>query len=156
MDREITLRYTPQLVRAGAWRFWSQYFGIPAAISVVAVGAAGIYFWATEQPVGQWLLLAAGFGAIMFIIGGLATTRRGMSQLRRMAQPLMNVHFTDAQIEISSDLGKAQIPWSVMRGLKKYSSVWLLIFNKWSYMTVPVGQLDGELQGFLTKALAER
>lgn len=153
VDRELTFTFTPALVRAAALRFWASYFGWAAGISVLAVAAVGFYFLSVDASVGRWFLAVAAFGVLMFVVGGFTTVRRGMGQLRRMAKPVMTIRFTDDQIEPKSDLGSAQIPWSAVYGLRKYSNLWLVMLTKANYMTLPIDNLDQDLRDFISSKI---
>jgi hypothetical protein len=62
--------------------------------------------------------------------------------------------FDDEGVRTESDLGTTDLKWQVFDEILKFPEVWLLVYAKSGYMTLPVDQLTPECMQFIEVQMA--
>ncbi len=157
MDREITVRYSPELIKFAVWQFWVRSVGLGGFVSFAVALLAFVYFLIAGDR--SWLL---GFlGALVglcLILGVLSYNiylSRSMEKFKRMDTPKAKFRFTDDRIGIESDIGWTELSWKMIEKVWKYPEVWLVFIARQGYITLPTAELDEELQQFITRKVQE-
>ena len=151
MDREVTVRYTPELIRFAVRRFWARSIGWGGFFSFALVLTAFVYFFVIGDR--SWWLGFFGTVAGLCVLLGVVSYRiylgRSMEKFNRMGEALAKFHFTDERIGIESDIGWTELSWKMIEKVWTYPHVWLVFIAKQGYVTLPVGSLDDELKKFI-------
>ncbi|HEV2882335.1 MAG TPA: YcxB family protein [Pyrinomonadaceae bacterium] len=157
MDRKITVRYSPDLIKFAVWQFWIRSIGRGGFISFALVSLAFIYFLLSGDR--SWLLGFLGSVAgLCLVFGVLSYTiylNRSMEKFKRMETPEAKFRFTDDRIGIESDIGWAELSWKMIEKVWKFPKVWLVFIAKQGYITLPTADIDEELQQFITRKIQE-
>lgn len=157
MDREITVRYSPELIKFAVWKFWARSIGLGGFVAFAVTSVAFVYFLVSEDR--SWLLgfLAAvvGLCLIIGILSYFIYLNRSMEKFKRMEVPTAKFRFTDERIGIESNIGWTELSWKMIDKVWKYPSVWLVFIAKQGYVTLPTADLDEELKQFITLQVKE-
>ena len=162
-NREISIRYTPQLVKTAVRCFWFRYVGWPTFISCCLVFAAFIYFLISRErswPYSHWgptwylavmiLLGLVLFLCVVFITACFRSLKEALDELKKRKSAVVVWRFDEDHIRTRSDLAEAEISWKLIEKVWLFPEVWLLFFSKDNYMTLPVQDIDDELRQFIT------
>jgi hypothetical protein len=162
MDREISVRYTPQLVKTAVRCFWFRQVGWSTFISVCLVFAAFVYLliardrsWVYSHWGPNWFLVVMiVFGllllfCVVFIKICLRSLKEALEELAKRKSAVVVWRFTEGHISTRSDLATVEISWELIKKVWRFPEVWLLFFSKDNYMTLPLQYVDNELRQFI-------
>ena len=157
MDREISVRYSPELIKFAVWKFWTRTIG-PSGFGGFAVVFVGfVYFLLVGDRswflgfLGAVVAVGLGIGVVSYFI----YLNRSMEKFKRMEEPTAKFRFMDERIGIESNIGWTELSWKMIEKIWKYPSVWLVFIAKQGYVTLPTADLDKELIQFITLKVKE-
>jgi len=157
MEREITVRYSPELIKFAVRQFWVRSVGLGGFIAFAIASLAFVYFLITGDR--SWILgLLGSIVGLCLVFGVLSYKiylRRSMEKFKRMETPQAKFRFTDDRIGIESDIGWAELSWKMIEKVWKYPKVWLVFIVKQGYVTLPTAEIDEELRQFITRKIQE-
>jgi YcxB-like protein len=168
MNREISINYTPQMVKTALRRFWFRTIGWPTFLSVCAVLAAFVYFLIARDDswvYGHWgpnwflvFMIVLGlvlFLCVVFVTMCLQHLNQALRELAKRNSPIVVWKFTDDHISTTSELVTAEMSWKLVEKIWQFPEVWLLFFSKNNFMTLPLDSIDYELGQFITAKVME-
>jgi hypothetical protein len=151
MSHEATLIYTEPLLRQAVFAFWRRSVGVgfAVALAVVALALGAL----VAQGEASWLVGVLG---TVFVAGVAFPTglyfvhyRNSMRKLREMGSPQATFCAEESSFTISSSIGTTKLQWSAVKELWRFSDVWLLLYSKAQFSTLPVACLSPEMQAFV-------
>jgi hypothetical protein len=149
---EFTVRYSRDHCLATAWRYWQRRLGYRYALEL-AIGA-GLLVLATQGPY-RWievaLMVAVGIfaflGAAIFVIHWL----RGLQGLAALDPPTSTWTLTEECIAQRSSLGESAIAWERLPEVWRFPDLWLLIWGRDVFSTLPTAQLPPEARRMIER-----
>jgi hypothetical protein len=118
------------------WEFW--------VLEVVLIGWA-IYLRQDQQVF--WAGILAGVSVLPILLV-LAVWRahwvNTVGKFRRMRSPEATFTFDEKNLVVQSFEGEAKVPLGSIVEVWKLKDFWMLFFATNSFMTLPIGQLDGQ------------
>ena len=155
MPHEATLTYTEPLLRQAVWRFWWRSVGVGYVVALALLGiscgvslARGDYSWFTGAT-GTLFVLGIAIAVALYFIH----YRRSLGKFRAMADPHGQLRADEAGFTFFSSLGSVTLPWSTVTELWCFDEVWLLLYSKAQFNTLPVADLPPALQSFILQRL---
>ena len=155
MNREVTVRYSPELIKFAVWKFWIRTIGIAGFVGFAVVCIAFIYVLLSGDRSWRFGFLAAVAG-ISFGIGIVSYfifLKQIMAKFERTNSA--KIRFTDDRIGFESNMGVSELPWNMIDKIWKYPSVWLVFIAKQGYVTLPTADLDEEIKEFVLQKVNE-
>lgn len=157
MNREVTVRYTPEIIKFAAWQFWRRSVGTGGFVVFALMLALAVYLFVRGDR--SWQLGAIGAVVLLCFLFGVASYRiylsRSMEKFKRISDSVAKFQFTENGIWAESDIGSSEVRWSFIEKIWIFPSVWLLFYPKQGYSTLPVADIDRELQQFIIKKVRE-
>ena len=151
MPYETTLIYTEPLVRQAVFAFWRRSIGIGYLLALV-VTAFSLGFLIAQGNT-SWLIGALAtvlaLGIVFIVLLYFVHYRNSLSKFREMGSPHANFRAEEATFTISSDIGTTTLQWSAIRELWQFSGVWLFLYSKAQFSTLPLAGLSAEMQAFI-------
>jgi len=152
----FTVRYTKEHCLASAWRFWQRRVGYRYALELVI--GVGLLMLATQGPY-RWLEIAlmvavgifAFLGAAVFFLHWLRA-RQGLAALH---PPESTWTLTEDFIGQKSSLGESALAWPSLLGLWRFDDLWILVWGKDVYSTIPTAQLPREARAMIERRARE-
>jgi len=152
----FTVRYTRDHCLASAWRYWQKRLGYRYALEL-AIGL-GLLALATRGPY-RWLEIAlmvavgifALLGAAIFFLHWL----RALQGLRALSPPESTWTLTEEAIAQKSNLGESAIAWQALREVWRFENLWLLVWGRDLYSTIPIGQLPPAARKMIERRVKE-
>lgn len=152
----FTVRYTDAHCLASAWRYWQRRLGKRYALEL-AIGA-GLYVLARQGPY-RWievaLLLVVGVFALVGAGVFLLHWQRARLGLRALDPPQSTWTLTEEAIAQRSSLGESAIPWSAVQQVWQFPDLWLLIWGRDVYSTLPTDQLPVEARELIRRRVRD-
>ena len=151
MSHEATLIYSESLLRQAVFAFWRRSVGLGFILVLVALPASLVVL--VEQGAASWLIGALAVVAV--IAAALAVAlyvvhyRISLRKFRKMDKPRATFHADESSFTMSSDAGTTTLQWSAVKELWQFPSVWLLLYSKTEFTTLPLACLPPETQVFV-------
>ncbi len=76
--------------------------------------------------------------------------------LSKMKEPVVRYRIDQSGITTSSDLGESKMNWVVFEEILKSQELWLLIYAKSAYLTIPITEMSLECQRFIEHHIMEQ
>jgi hypothetical protein len=150
LGRTYTLRFTPALVRRAVNRYWARTLGRMYPVALLGLGVGlGALIWQGDRSwyvgiLGTVLVLAAVFAVALYVVHA----RRAFGVFRRLADGRVTLRLGPEGFGVESAAGRSDLPWSAVTEIWRYDDLWLLVFSKAVYVTLPIGEIDGEGRRF--------
>jgi hypothetical protein len=93
-------------------------------------------------------------GVGIFVAAYFQRLNHALVQLRTMGDGTVHYEVSDSLIKASSSLGSTEVKWEMFKALWIFPRVWLLMFDKAGYLTLPSEQLNEDIKSFLKQRIA--
>ena len=151
MQHRATLRYTERLVAQAVGLYWRKTVGFGLIVAVALMIA--FLTWRLIEGDRSWVvgLVAAVvlLGVLMPVAVYVVHYRNSMSKFREMSQPVAELVANQEAITISSDRGTSSLKWELVKEVWRFESLWLLLFSRAQFVTLPLEDLPGPMQAFI-------
>ena len=151
MSHEATLIYSESLLRQAVFAFWRRSVGVGFFIALL-VAALGLGVLVAQ---GQASWIVAVLAALLVLGIAYATAvylvhyRNSLRKFREMDKPRATFCADESSFTMSSDIGTTTLQWSVVKELWQFPTVWLLLYSKAQFSTLPLACLSPETQAFI-------
>jgi len=153
MPHEATLIYSESLLRQAVFGFWHRSVGIGffvalliAALGLVVLVALGQSSWIIGG-LAAVLLLGIAFAIVVYVVH----YRNSLRRFRQMDKPRSTLRADESSFTMSSDIGTTTLQWSAVKELWQFPSVWLLLYSKSQFSTLPLACLSPETQAYIVE-----
>jgi hypothetical protein len=154
-SHETTLIYSETLLRQAVFAFWRRSVGVGffVALLVAALGLGVL----VAQGVASWLIaalaavlaLGIAFAAVVYVVH----YRNSLRKFRQMDNPRATFCADESSFTMSSDIGTTTLQWSAVKELWQFPSVWLLLYSKSQFSTLPLACLPPETQAHIVQCV---
>lgn len=152
----FTVRYDRRLCLVTAWRYWQRRLGTRYALELaigsglIVLAAQGPYRWI---EVALWIAVGvfAVLGAGLFVIHW----RRAVWGLEILDPPESTWVLSPETISQRSSLGESAIGWNGVMELWRFPEVWIFIWGRDVYSTIPVAQFPLEARQFAERRVRD-
>lgn len=155
MAHVVTITYDRSLVLHAlncfmVRRLGKSFFG---AFLLVATVMSYEVFTNSWSPLLKYLCIAVGvvFAGLSFLY--VVRLRAAEGFFAKVTNPTVTLTFTTEGVHTRSEIGTSELKWGVFDELLKFTDVWLLVYMKSGYMTLPVAQMTHECMQFIEKQL---
>jgi len=157
MSHEATLIYSEALLRQAVFAFWRRSVGV-GFLAALLVAVLGLVVLVT-QGMASWLVgtiaavlvLGIGFAAAVYVVH----YRNSLRKFRQMDKPQATFRADESSFTIISDIGPSTLQWSAVKELWQFPSVWLLLYSKSQFSTLPLACLSPETQAYIVQRVRE-
>jgi drug/metabolite transporter (DMT)-like permease len=157
MSHEATLIYSEALLRQAVFAFWRRSVGVGflaallvAVLGLVVLVAQGMASWLVGT-IAAVLVLGIGFAAAVYVVH----YRNSLRKFRQMDKPQATFRADESSFTIVSDIGPSTLQWSAVKELWQFPSVWLLLYSKAQFTTLPLACLSPETQAYIVQRVRE-
>ena len=155
MSHEATLIYSETLLRQAVFAFWRRSVGVGFLVALL-VASLGLGLLVT-QGVASWLagalaavlVLGIGFAAAVYVVH----YRKSLRKFRQMDKPQATFRADESSFTMSSDVGTTTLQWSAVKELWQFPGVWLLLYSKTQFSTLPLACLSPETQAYIVQRI---
>jgi hypothetical protein len=151
MQHRTTLRYTEALVAQAVRHYWRRTVGYGIFVAVALLIA--FLIWRIADGDRSWIVgLAAAvvlFGVLMPITVYVVHYRNSMNKFREMSEPIAEMVAADDEFTLSSDRGTTSLKWALVKEVWRFETIWLLLFSKAQFVTLPVKDVPESMQLFI-------
>jgi hypothetical protein len=155
MPHEATLIYSETLLRQAVFAFWRRSVGVGffvalliAALGLVVLVALGQSSWIIGG-LAAVLVLGIAFTIVVYVVH----YRNSLRKFRQMDKPQSTFRAEESSFTMSSDIGTTTLQWSAVKELWQFSNVWLLLYSKAQFTTLPLACLSPETQAYIVQCV---
>ena len=151
MSHEATLIYSESLLRQAVFAFWRRSVGVGFFVALL-VAALGLGVLVAQ---GQASWIVAALAALLMLGIAYATAvylvhyRNSLRKFHEMDKPRATFRADESSFTMSSDIGTTTLEWSTVKELWQFPTVWLLLYSKAQFSTLPLACLSPETQDFI-------
>ena len=157
MSHEATLIYSESLLRQAVFAFWRRSVGVGflvallvAALGLVVLVALGQASWIIGG-LAAVLVLGIAFAIVVYVVH----YRRSLRKFRQMDNPQATFRAEESSFTMSSDIGTTTLQWSVVKELWQFPTVWIFLYSKAQFTTLPLACLPAETQTYIVQRVRE-
>ena len=155
MPHEATLIYSTTLLRQAVFAFWRRSVGVGffvalliAALGLVILVALGQASWIIAA-LATVLALGIAFAIVIYVVH----YRRSLQKFHQMDNPQAMFRAEESSFTMVSDIGTTTLQWSAVKELWQFSNVWLLLYSKAQFTTLPLACLPPETQAYIVQCV---
>jgi hypothetical protein len=151
MQHRTTLRYTKPLVTRAVHHYWQRTVGIGFPFVLAMLNAFLIWRFYTgnrtwfDGLVAGVVMLGVLIPAGVFIVH----YRNSMQKFRQFSHPVAELVADQDTLTISSDRGSSTMNWDVVTEVWGFQTLWLLLFSKSQFVTLPLADVPRPMQAFI-------
>jgi len=150
MSHQFTIQFTEEHIKYACRKFFVRYVGIGLPVVGVLMVAAFVQrlsYGKIDFLAGCCLAVVA-MGASVFIAAYLQRRSYSLSQFRKYGNTV-SYELSEEFFKAKSEMGATELKWENFKGIWIFPKVWLLMFDKAGYLTLPVDQVSGEVKEFV-------
>ena len=157
MPHEATLIYSKELLNQAVFAFWRRSVGVGFFVALLIAALGLVVLVALGQA--SWLIgalatvLALGIAFPIFVY--VIHYRRSLHKFRQMDNPEATFHAEESSFTMSSDIGTTTLQWSAVKELWQFPNVWLLLYSKAQFTTLPLACLPPDTQAYIVQRIRE-
>ena len=155
MSHTATIKYDRPLVRRALNRFMVKRLGESSFLALLAVTSVFLFSYFTDSWTWPLTYMAIAIAAALAFLSFVyyARLRAAEGFFDKANDPTVTLRFTSEGVRTESDLGSTDLKWKVFEEILRFPDVWLLVYAKSGYMTLPLDQLTPECSQFIEQQM---
>jgi len=154
---DLTITFTRELLLRANRYFLVRSFGFRGTVSLLAVVLLFVYLLVSGER--DWLFGASAAG-VFFVIVLIVMVFRvrqeyAVKRFEMMKDKSAHLRFGSDMVEMTSDLGRSEVPWNQFVQLWRQPDFWLLFYDRNAFVTLPAAQLEPELRDFIVEKVRQ-
>lgn len=152
MSHQFTIQFTEAHIKYACRKFFVRYVGIGFSVVCLLMVIALVQRAASGHMdilTGCCLAIVV-MGVGLFLSAYIQRRSYLLSQLRKTGS-LVSYELSDEFFKAKSKMGSMELKWEAFKGLWIFPKVWLLLFDKAGFLTLPVDQVSSEVQEFVKR-----
>jgi hypothetical protein len=150
MNYQFTIQFTEEHIKYACRKFFGRYIGIGlpiACLLVVIAFAQRLYVGKLDMLAGCYLVVVI-MGVGIFLSAYLQRRSWLLTQFRKMGSAV-SYELSEEFFKAKSGLGSTEMKWDAFKAIWVFPKVWLLMFDKANYLTLPADQVSNDAKEFL-------
>ena len=151
MLHTVTITYNRPLVRRALNRYFAKRLGKPffVVLCLLCVYLAYSFFSDSWDPALTYITIPVAFIVVFLAFVYVVRLRAAEGFFDKADDPTVTITFSENGVSTESDLGTSVLNWAVFEEILKFPDVWLLVYAKSGYMTLPLAQLPPDCRRFI-------
>ena len=154
MSHQFTIQFTEGHIKYACRKFFVRYVGIgfPIAWSLmVVVFAQRVASHKADILAGVCVTVAV-MSALFFLSIYVKRLAYSLTQFRKFGNKV-SYELSEDFFRARSEMGSSELKWETFQGIWIFPKVWLLMYDKAGYLTLPVDQISQEVKKFLKRKM---
>ncbi|WP_077038395.1 YcxB family protein [Pelomonas sp. KK5] len=155
MTHEATLIYSERILRDAVFAFWRRTVGTRFLLVLLLLAATlgtlvvqGDTSWVVGV-LASVLALGMAFAGALYVVH----YRNALAKFRAMGGSQASFSVGETSFTFSSKLGTTTLGWSSVEELWQFETVWLFLFSKAQFSTLPLDCISPEIQSFILQRI---
>ena len=148
MPLETILIYNESLIRQAVFAYWRRTVGtffVPLLLAMTVWFVALLVQHDLSWKTGVFGAVV-GFGYVFSATVYVVHYKNSLARFHDLQNSMATLLADDSSFTIESSIGKSTLQWTSVKEVWKFQNVWLLLFSKAHFCTLPVANLSPELQ----------
>ena len=154
MNYQFTIQFTEEHIKYACRKFFARYigFGLPVVCLLMIVALVQrIYSGKPDMLAGCYLAIVI-IGSGFFLSAYLQRRSYLLSQFRKTGNSI-SYELSEEFFKAKSEMGSMELKWNSFKAIWVFPKVWLLMFDKAGYLTLPIEQVSNEVKEFLKQKI---
>jgi hypothetical protein len=154
MNYQFTIQFTEEHIKYACRKYFARFVGILFPIICLLVAGFAILRMTSGKPdlIAGILLAVAVIGLGVIAVAYFQNCNYRLSQFRKTGQ-FINYELSEESFKAKSEMGSTDLKWNSFKALWIFQKVWLLVFEKNGYLTLPTDQISNEVKEFLKQKI---
>jgi hypothetical protein len=154
MNYQFTIQFSEEHIKYACSKYFTRFVGI--VFPVICLLVAG--FAVARMVSGKADLLAGIFLTIAVVGLGIIAAAYFQSHNYRLSQfgktgNSVSYELSKDFFKAKSGMGSMELKWESFKAIWIFQKVWLLVFDKNGYLTLPTDQISGDVKEFLKQKI---
>jgi len=146
--------YTEAIARDAVRTYvWRRGFAGLKGLWAIEILMLALLIWLVFSKGGAWQICIVGFATVLppclIMLIWIAHHRNTVGKFHDMADKRARFTLRDEDIDISSGLGGAQIPWSRISEIWERPAYWMIFTGKSQFFTLPIDTISAADRDFI-------
>jgi len=154
MSHQFTIQFTEEHVKYACRKFFARFIGVGFPIACLLVAGVAILRMAsgkTDLLAGVFLTVAV-VGMVFVVAAYFQRRAHSLSHFRQTGETV-SYELSEDFFKANSSLGSIEMKWESFKAIWTFPKVWLLMFDKANYLTLPADQISGDIKDFLKRKI---
>jgi hypothetical protein len=154
MNYQFTIQFSEEHIKYACGKFFARFVGIGFPIVCLIVAAVAIVRMVSGEPdllAGIFLTISV-LGIIFIAVAYFQRRAHSLSHFRKTGKTV-SYELSEEFFKAKSDLGSTEVKWESFKAIWTFPKVWLLMFDRANYLTLPVDQISNDVKEFLKRKI---
>ena len=154
MNYHFTIQFSEEHIKYACGKYFVRFAGIVfPVICLLVAGLAVLRMISGKTDLIAGIFLAVSVIGLGIIAAAYLQSRNyRLSQFRKTGKSV-SYELSDDFFKAKSEMGSTELKWNSFKALWIFQKVWLLVFDKSGYLTLPVDQSSDEVKEFLKRKI---
>lgn len=155
MNYQFTIQFTEEHIKYACRKFFARFVGVGFPVACLLVAANAVLRMASGKTdlLAGVLLTVAVVGLIFVVAAYLQRRAYSLSHFRKTGATV-SYELSEEFFKANSGLGSTEVKWESFRAIWTFQKVWLLMFDRANYLTLPTDQISNDIKEFLKRKIA--
>ncbi|HXR04637.1 MAG TPA: YcxB family protein [Verrucomicrobiae bacterium] len=154
MNYQFTVQFSEEHIKYACGKYYARFVGFVFPVVCLLVAAfAVIRMVSGKADLFAGILLAVAVIGLGIIVAAYFQSRNyRLSQFRKTGNSV-SYELSEEFFKAKSQMGSTEMKWKSFKAIWIFQKVWLLVFDKNGYLTLPVDQISNEVKEFLKRKI---
>ena len=154
MNYQFTIQFTEEHIKYACGKYFARFVGIAFPIACLIVGGSAVLRMVSGKMdlLAGMLLAIPLFGIAVMVSAYFQSRSSRLSQFRKTGKSV-SYELSEEFFKAKSEMGSTELKWNSFKALWVFQKVWLLVFDKNGYLTLPTDQVSNEVKEFLKQKI---
>jgi hypothetical protein len=154
MNYQFTIQFSEEHIRYACRKFFARYIGIAfPAVCLALLVWGGLRIAQGQRDLFAGVILSVAALGIIFVVAAyFQNCSYRLSQFRQTGNAV-SYELSEELFKAKSGMGSTELNWESFKAIWVFQKVWLLMFDKAGYLTLPTDQVSNEVKEFLKQKI---
>ena len=154
MNYQFTIQFREEHIKYACRKYFARFVGIIFPVVCLLLAAFAILQMVSGKAdwiTGMFMAIAL-FGVGIIVAAYFQNLKYRLSQFRKTGNSI-SYKLSEELFKAKSAMGSMELKWESFKALWIFQKVWLLVFDKSGYLTLPADQISNEAKEFLKRKI---
>jgi ABC-type transport system involved in cytochrome bd biosynthesis fused ATPase/permease subunit len=154
MNYQFTIQFTEEHIKYACRKFFVRFVGIIFPVVCLLVATVAVLRMASGEAdlLSGVFLTVAVLGMVFVVAAYFQRCAHSLSHFRKTGKTV-SYELSEELFKAKSDLGATEVKWEAFKAIWTFPKVWLLMFDKANYLTLPADQISSDIKEFLKRKI---
>ena len=154
MNYQFTIQFSEEHIEYACRKFFVRYVGVAfPAVCLVCFVWGGMLVVSDQQNFFAGVILTLATLGIVLVVAAYFQNRSDrLSQFRQTGNSV-GYELSEEFFKAKSGMGSTELKWESFKAIWTFQKVWLLVFDRSGYLTLPTDQISNDIKEFLKRKI---